>query len=110
LIGKRWLEISREQFGYPITDELVTPGGRGRFNHFRSVHLAGKPEASIYWSPESGAHEIYGAIRAKWAEMGWEGSPLHFPISAEHDHPGGRIQEFQNGRLFWSPTSGVVVR
>lgn len=110
LIGERWLQIGREQFGYPLTDELATADGRGRFNHFRAVHLANKPEASIFWHPDTGAHEIYGAIRAKWAELGWERSPLGYPLEAEHDEAGGRLQRFQRGVLFWTPQGGVVVR
>ena len=99
------------QFGYPVTDELPTPDGGGRFNHFRAVHQPGKPEASIYWSPETGAaHEVYGLIRAKWAEMGWEQSHLGYPISAEEDHAGGRIQRFQGGSLFLTPQGDVVVQ
>lgn len=110
LIGERWLQIGREQFGFPITDESKTADGRGRFNHFRAVHLQGKPEASIYWTPETGAHEIYGAIRVKWIEMGFERSHLGYPLSPEHDHAGGRIQRFQGGSLFWTPQGGVVIQ
>lgn len=109
LIGERWLQIGREQFGYPITDEIPTPDGRGRFNHFRAVHLPGKPEASIYWHPDTGAHEVYGAIHAKWAEMGFERSQLGFPVTAEQDLAGGRVQRFQGGSLFWTPLQGDVV-
>jgi hypothetical protein len=109
LIGDRWLQIGREQFGYPITDELATPDGRGRFNHFRTVHLQGKPEASIYWHPDTGAHEVYGAIREKWAAMGFTRSHLGFPVSAEQDAAGGRVQRFQGGALFWNRLGGDVV-
>ena len=101
-IGKRWLELGREAgFGYPITDELTTPDGRGRFNHFRKLHVTGKPEASIYWSPDTrvDAIEIYGVIRDKWAELGWERSRLGYPITKELNLDGGRIQHFQNGSI-----------
>ncbi len=110
LIGERWLQIGREQFGYPITDETPTADGNGRWNHFRAIHLPGKPEASIHWSHASGAHETYGAIRDKWAAMGWEQSHLGYPIDAEVDHAGGRLQRFQGGSLFWTPQGGVVVQ
>jgi uncharacterized protein with LGFP repeats len=109
LIGERWLQIGREQFGYPITDEIPTPDGRGRFNHVRALHLPRKPEASIYWHPDTGAHEVYGAIRAKWAEMGFERSHLGFPVATEQGFAGGRVQRFQRGSLFWSPLQGDVV-
>jgi hypothetical protein len=109
LIGERWLQIGREKFGYPITDEIPTPDGRGRFNHFRTVHFPGKPEASIYWHPDTGAYEVYGAIREKWAEFGFERSHLGFPITAEQDFDGGRVQRFQRGSLRWTQLQGVVV-
>lgn len=109
-IGGRWHGIGREQFGYPITDERPTADGRGRFNHFRAVQIPGRPESSIHWSAETGAFETFGAIRAKWASMGWEQSHLRYPISPEQDHNGGRIQRFQGGSLFWTPQAGVVVQ
>ena len=109
-IGERWLELGREQFGYPITDEVWTLDGRGRANHFRAVQFANKPLASIYWSPESGAHEIYGAIREKWIELGAEQSSLGYPLSPEQKLADERVQRFQGGSLFWTPRMGVVIR
>jgi hypothetical protein len=109
MIAARWQQLGREEFGYPLTDEMKTPDWRGRYNHFRQVHLPGKPEASIYWTAETGAHEVYGAIRTKWAEMGWEKSYLGYPTVREEDYNGGRIQQFQGGSLFWTPENGVVV-
>jgi LGFP repeat len=112
LIRARWVEIGRERFGYPITDETGTPDGIGRFNHFRAVHLPGHPEASIYWTPGTGAHEIFGAIRAKWASLGWEKSSLGYPVGPETDRSDGRPgreQRFQHGRLIWSAAGGAVL-
>jgi len=70
LIGERWLQIGREQFGYPMTDEAPTADGIGRYNHFKAMQLADQPEASIFFHPDTGAHEVYGAIRLKWADRG----------------------------------------
>jgi hypothetical protein len=110
-IGERYSQLGREQFGYPITDELSTPDNQGRFNHFRAIHLPGKPESSIYWTPETGAHEIYGAIRDQWAALGWERSSLGYPIDAERDRSDapGREQLFQCGRIVWHPNVGTLV-
>jgi uncharacterized protein with LGFP repeats len=110
LIGERWLQLGREQFGYPITDETETADGHGRFNHFRSVG----GEASIFFSNATGAHEIYGDIRDFWAKMGdgWERSPAGYPTGPEQDragHPGQREQEFQNGRIIWTRDTRVTV-
>jgi len=108
-IRQRWLEIGREQYGYLLTDESGCPDGRGRFNHYRAMHLAGRPEASIYWTPQTGAHEVYGGIRAKWSSMGWEMSWLGYPTSGETDLPeGGRVETFEHGALYWWPDTGAI--
>lgn len=109
-IGERWLQIGREAFGYPITDEFAAAVRGGRLNNFQALQLPGKPVASIYWSPESEAHEIFGAIRDKWIQMNAERGHLGYPVSAEQDHAGGRLQRFQGGALFWTPQHGVVVQ
>jgi uncharacterized protein with LGFP repeats len=109
-IGVKYQEVGAAQYGYPITDESGTPDGRGRYNHFRTLQLPGAPEASIYWTPETGAHSIVGAIRQKWAEMGWEGSPLRYPVSDEMDAGhGGRATHFEGGSIFWHPATGPHV-
>jgi uncharacterized protein with LGFP repeats len=111
LIGQRWNQLGREQFGYPVTDETGTPDGVGRFNHFRRFWPDGRTsDASIYWTPQTGAHEVYGAIRDKWASMGWERGQLGYPLEAEHDFQGGRIQHFQHGALFWTSQGGTVIQ
>lgn len=57
--------------GYPVTDELPTSNGIGRFNDFKN--------GSIYFSPQSGAQEIHGRIRDHWRALGAETSYLGFP-------------------------------
>ena len=87
--------------GLPTTDELGTPNGLGRYNHFQG--------GSVYWSPATGAHGLYGAIRDRWAMAGWENSALGFPVSDEYAVPGGRAQDFQRGSISWTPGGGAVV-
>src|SRR5262245_8083898 len=96
-IGVRYRQLGGANFGYAITDELTTPDGVGRFNHFRGVHLPGKPEASIYWTPSTGAHEVYGNIRQAWASQGWERGSLGYPTSGEFQDGPYRRSNFQNG-------------
>lgn len=109
-ICAKWREIGAEQYGYPITDECPCPDGRGRFNHFRAMHLEGRPESSVYWTPDTGAWPVYGAIRDRWAHRGWETSNLGYPTGAEDNWPegAGRQQRFQHGRIVWSPTGGAL--
>jgi hypothetical protein len=74
-IRDKWLSLGGEGsfLGQPLTDELTTPDGVGRFNHFQG--------GSIYWTPNTGAFEVHGAIRDRWAELGWERSYLGYPTS-----------------------------
>lgn len=72
----RALGGSGSVLGYPTTDEMGTPDGIGRFNHFQA--------GSVYWTPSTGAHEAHGLIRAFWAAGGWErNGALGYPISDE---------------------------
>ena len=92
------LGYERSFLGYPVTDETGTPDGIGRFNHFSNA-------GSIYWTPSTGAWSIHGAIRAKWAALGWERSCLGYPVSDEFAIPGGRQNNLQHGIITYSFTS-----
>ncbi|XMG35186.1 trypsin-like serine protease [Amycolatopsis bartoniae] len=104
-IRKKWLALGgAPKLNFPSTDESITPDGIGRYNHFN--HPDG---ASVYWTPSTGAHEIQGAIRTKWAAMGWETGP-GYPTTDESITPDtiGRYNHFTNSTsIYWSPSSGV---
>lgn len=86
--------------GFPTTDQMTTPDRIGNYNHFQN--------GSIYHTPYTGAHEIHGAIRAKWAGEGWERRWIGYPESDEMDTlDGGRYNRFQRGYFVWTPQSGV---
>lgn len=108
-IRERWIALGREGYGYPITDESGCPDGRGRYNHFRAMQLAGTPDGSIYWTPTTGAQPVYGAIRDLWARHGWEKSPVGYPLEAEHDRSGqpGRAQRFEHSEIDWESGIGA---
>ena len=86
--------------GVPVTDETPTPNRRGAYNHF----LGG----SIYWSPATGAHEVRGGIRDRWAALGWENG-LGFPVSGDERTPTvtGWYTHFEGGSVYASPTTGA---
>jgi hypothetical protein len=97
LIRDRWRAMGGEMsiLGYPTTNETTTPDGVGRYNHFQ--------KGSIYWTPVTGAHEIYGAIRARWAELRWERGLLGYPTATPHEDIRSRnrflVGEFQGGKV-----------
>ncbi|TNC28226.1 choice-of-anchor D domain-containing protein [Amycolatopsis alkalitolerans] len=106
-IRAKWAAMGWERGpqGYPITDELTTPDGVGKYNHFSRAD-----GASIYWYPGNGAWSIQGAIRAKWAALGWETGPMGYPTTDESGTPDGvgRYNHFtKSASIYWTPTTGA---
>ncbi len=95
-IYQKWLSLGGINWGIPNTDESPCWDGVGRYNHFNSN------QATIMWSPQTGAQGIWGDIRRRWAELGWERSYLGYPTSDESNFPdGGRVNSFQKGGIYW---------
>jgi uncharacterized protein with LGFP repeats len=105
-IRARWQAMGAEMsvVGYPVTDETATPDGVGRYNHFQ--------HGSIYWTPPTGAHEVYGPIRERWAELRWERGLLGYPISTPYNDVRNRITfpvaTFQHGKIELNLTTQQV--
>ncbi|MDQ6650689.1 MAG: NlpC/P60 family protein [Actinomycetota bacterium] len=101
-IRAEWASLGWETglLGYPLTDELRTPDGVGRFNAFQG--------GSVYWTPATGSHEVHGGIRSKWASLGWETGLLGYPLTDELRTPDGlgRVNAFQGGSVYWTPATG----
>jgi hypothetical protein len=102
-IFRKYDEYNRHQgfLGFPTTDHLPTPTRPGAYQHFQG--------GSVYWSADSGAHIIRGALRDAWAAKGWENSDLGFPTTDEILSLGRTwaAQRFQGGNLSWSKHTGV---
>lgn len=94
---------ARGFLGAATTAVTVCPDGVGYFRHYKG--------GSIYWSPGTGAHEVHGAIRAKWAALGWEKSFLGYPRTDEtvgrDPKAEGRFNHFQGGSIYWHPQTGA---
>ena len=103
-IRELWKNLGAEKsfLGYPITDELIAEDGAGRFSHFQG--------GSIYWTPKTGAHEVHGAIRELWKNLGGERSSLGYPVTDELPlRDGGKFSRFQGGEIHWYPQRGAFV-
>jgi uncharacterized protein with LGFP repeats len=83
--------------------ELPTRNGRGRFRDYDG--------GTITWSPETGAFEVHGGIRVKWAQLSGEEGFLGFPVTDETGTPDGRgrFNHFQGGSIYWTPTTDAHV-
>ncbi len=96
------------RLGYPTTSERCGLAQGGCYNHFEGDTGKNLP-ASIYWSPDTGAHAVEGAIRRHWASEGWETGTLGYPIGAEGPaNNNGRLQRFQNAAVYWSSATGAM--
>jgi hypothetical protein len=98
-ILKAW-EAQRSEnghLGYPTSDERYARGGSW------TAFQGGR----IYWSPATGAQWIRGGVLDAWAGQGSERGPLGFPITKELPATGGAWHAFQNGRIYWSPSTGA---
>ncbi|MEW1958181.1 CAP domain-containing protein [Kineococcus sp. NPDC059986] len=85
--------------GLPTARELGPLRGGGYGQHFAG--------GSVYWSAATGAAAVRGAIRDRWAALGWENSWLGYPTGAEFAVRGGVAQRFQGGLVYWSPATGA---
>lgn len=102
-IGDKYRALGGAQsfLGEPLIFEQPTPNRTGAYVHFQG--------GSIYWSPETGAWSVRGAIRKLWETYGWEQGILGFPISDEGLTLGGvgRFSHFERGSIYWTPAGGA---
>jgi uncharacterized protein with LGFP repeats len=64
----------------------------------------------MYWSPDSGAEPVTGAIYDAWASLGFERGVLGMPTSGEIQEPLWIVQNFQHGTLNFDREKGTVTR
>ena len=99
-IDDKWRQIP--WIGQPVdtgagTEEMAMPDGRGRARDFE--------HGTICWTPETGAHEVHGDIRVKWAQHSF----LGYPTTDETVCPDGvgRFNHFEHGSVYWTPETGA---
>lgn len=89
--------------GEAMTEAVLFDGG-GCYQAFAN--------ANFYENPGGDCYEVHGLIRDKYVEFYEIEGDMGFPASDEVDDPdvaGGRLNAFDNGRITWSPDSGVEV-
>lgn len=85
--------------GYPVADAVEQNGGL--VQQFQNGYVVRTAAGENYW--------LRGRIAAKYGELNAATSDLGFPTSDEHVIPGGAFQEFENGKIYWSPETGAHV-
>lgn len=102
-IHTRWMELGGTEgmLGAPTSPEAIGEG---------STKYATFEHGAVYWSPETGAQPITGAIYDAWASLGYERGVLGLPTSAELAEPEWVGQNFQHGTLNYNRASATVIR
>ncbi|MFJ9364167.1 alpha/beta hydrolase-fold protein [Nocardia sp. NPDC101769] len=95
------LGTAASALGFPTAGEGGLPDGRGRLQPFQ--------HGSIYWTPQTGAQAVRGAILDEWARQGYERGPAGYPTGQEARTPqrDGAVQGFENGSMYFSAKTGA---
>ncbi|WP_327099176.1 DUF1906 domain-containing protein [Nocardia vinacea] len=92
--------------GYPITDNAVLRDPKdvewGEVEGFQNGALYHRNGRPVYW--------VHGEIRDRWNRSGFENGPLGWPTSDEILFDTGTYQEFENGRIYWTPKQTLALR
>lgn len=92
----------RKMLGAPTGVEYSVAGGRAKSYKW----------GTLYWSPSTGVHEVHGAIRYRYQQLGGPAGRLGFPTTdegrvyvrydiPEEVPPAGARNDFTNGALIW---------
>lgn len=88
--------------GSPVTGLGSTPDGVGHYVHYQF--------GSIYWHPSTGAHNVMGRVRDKWASFNWEQSPLGYPITDQFVTTQNYVaNNFGGGQIYYKAGQGLTV-
>lgn len=87
--------------GHPTSPEAAGDG---------SARYATFERGAMYWSPETGAQPLTGAIYEAWASLGFERGALGLPTSGEIAEPEWIVQNFQHGTLNFDRQTHNVLR
>lgn len=103
-IAKKYNSIGglNSSFGAPSMDQRCGIKDNGCYQTYQ------REGGSIYFSARSGAHTLYGGIRSKWVDSGYEWGGLAYPTDDEHPYNGGTLQNFQGGTIAWKNGRAVI--
>lgn len=110
LIAVMWLSLGLEQFGYPFTDELGCPDGRGRFNHSgRCSYPTDQSRRSTgHRRPRRTRCTEQSASRGRSTASNSDRSATRRATSTT-PLCGGRRNEFERGFIDWTRQHGAQV-
>lgn len=87
--------------GFPTIDE-----GPGRVSpDSRNTTFSAVDKPVIFWTPDTGAHVVRGAINAAWDKLGGSAGPVGVPTEDEVFKGDLVSQKFTGGELTWNRSS-----
>jgi len=84
--------------GFPTIDEV--PGLVGDYSRVSTFSASDKP--AVFWTPDTGAWAVRGAINAAWDKLGGSAGTLGVPIEDERYDGDVVSQKFTGGELSWN--------
>ena len=84
--------------GFPTIDEV--PGLVGPDSRVSTFSASDKP--AVFWTPETGAWAVRGAINAGWDKLGGSAGALGVPVEDERYDGDLVSQRFTGGELTWN--------
>ncbi|MDT5265403.1 MAG: hypothetical protein QOI90_2029 [Mycobacterium sp.] len=82
--------------GFPTIDE-----GAGKAPNSRNTTFSAADNPVIFWTPDTGARVVRGAINAAWDKVGGSAGPLGVPTEDEVYRGDVVSQNFSGGQLSW---------
>ncbi|MDT5006255.1 MAG: hypothetical protein QOJ24_3431 [Mycobacterium sp.] len=86
--------------GFPTIDE-----GPGRATDSRNTTFSAVDKPVIFWTPDTGAHVVRGAINAAWDKLGGSAGPVGVPTEDEVFRGDLVSQKFTGGEITWNRSS-----
>jgi uncharacterized protein with LGFP repeats len=86
--------------GFPTIDE-----GGGKAPDSRNTTFSAADKPVIFWTPDTGAHVVRGAINAAWDKLGGSAGTLGVPAEDEVYKGDVVSQKFTGGELSWNRVS-----
>jgi uncharacterized protein with LGFP repeats len=86
--------------GFPTIDE-----GEGKAPGSRNTTFSASDKPVIFWTPETGAHVVRGAVNAAWDKLGGSAGALGVPTEDEVFRGDLVSQKFTGGELTWNRSS-----
>ena len=98
-IRTRWGQLGFEngEMGYPAGPMVCTLTNSGCFQAYQNGYIVGT-DATGYW-------ESFGAIRGKWASLGYQNGALGYPTGAITCSSGACSQTYEHGTIYSNPTT-----